>query len=156
LKLQSGLRLEEVYRLLFEEFSRKRRWKVRSFKEPLLIVITTGFPLPNRSSDLAGGLAKIAIEAKDTETEVSFSFDFRVWYFSHFAFELVVAYLLWGVYVLRYLESQSFYEVLIIGFLMFGLLFIPWFSHRCVKNTEETVVSQSEAPLRRAEVIGNI
>lgn len=150
MKLQSSLRSEEAYRLLFEKFSRKRKrgWKVRSFREPSLIVVTTGFPLPNRASNLAGGLAKIAIEAKGEESEISFSFDFRVWYFSHFAFELIVALSLFGVFVPRYLESQSLYGIPIVGLLAFGLLFIPWSSHKCVKNTEKEVVTQSKASLK--------
>jgi hypothetical protein len=151
LKLHLDLLSEEVYRLLFEKFSRKRKrgWKVRSFREPSLIVVTTGLPLPSRTSNLAGGLAKIAIEAKGDKSEISFSFDFRVWYFSHFVFELIVAYLLFGVYVPKYLESQSLYGTWIISFLVFGLLFIPWLSHKYVENAEKEVVAQSKAALRK-------
>jgi len=151
LKLQSDLGSEEAYRLLFDKFSRmkKRGWKVRSFREPSLIVVSTGFPFPNRSSDLAGGLAKITIEAKGEESEISFSFDFRLWYFSHFVFESVVVYLLFDFLLPKYLESQSLYAVLMISFLTLGLLFIPWFSHRCVKNTEAKIIAQSKAAFRK-------
>jgi hypothetical protein len=151
LKLESNLGSEEAYRLLFDKFSKKRKrgWKVRSFREPSLIVVATGFPLPNRSSNLAGGLAKITIEAKGEESEISFSFDFRLWYFSHFVFESVVACLLFGVFLPKYLESQSLYAVLMMGIFSLGLLFIPWFSHECVKNTEAKIIAQSKAAFRK-------
>ena len=151
MKLQSDLDSEEAYRLLFAKFSRlrKRGWKVRSFREPSLIVVSTGSPFPNRGSNLAGGLAKIAIEARGEESEVSFSFDFRLWYFSHFVFELVVVYLLFDFLLPKYLESQSLYAVLMMGICSLGLLFIPWFSHRCVKNTEAKIIAQSKAAFRK-------
>lgn len=76
----------------------ERGWQVRSFREPSLIVIKTGVRYPHVSDQFAGGLAKIAIEATGEESEVGFSFDFRLWYFSHLIFELFEAFVLFGVF----------------------------------------------------------
>lgn len=125
----------------------ERGWQVRSFREPSLIVIKTGVRYPHVSDQFAGGLAKIAIEATGEESEVSFSFDFRLWYFSHLIFELFEAFVLFGVFVPKYLESQSPYAIPIIALLAFGLFYIPWGSHKCTKNTEEEIIAKSEALL---------
>lgn len=122
---------------------------MRSFREPSLIVVSTGYSYPNVASNLAGGLAKIAIEARGEESEVSFAYDFRKWYFSHFIFELVIACTLFAIFLPKYLESQSLYAILLMGLLASGLFFIPWSCYKCVKNTEAEIIAQSKATYRK-------
>lgn len=132
-------------------FSRKRKWKIKSFKEPSLIVVSTGFPILSRHTDEAGGLAKVLMEPKQGETEISFLFDFRGYYASLFVWDLVDAILLFGATLPYYLKSQSLYGLPLIGIMLLGLFVIPWFGHSNVKKTKAEVVSVTKAAIRKRD-----
>ena len=139
---------EEAYDLLFSMFSRKRKWKIKSYTEPSLIVVRTGSPILSRSLR-AGGLAKVLVEPNRENAEVSFSFDFKMWYFSLLVFDLIDAALLFWVPLPHYLKFQSLYDLFLIGILLLGLIAIPLFGHSSAKEVEAEVIADSKAIIRK-------
>jgi hypothetical protein len=148
--LQFDIPQEEAYHLLYTMFSRKKRWKIQSFKEPSLIVVRTG---PTRKLAFTRSrptcLAQVMIEPKGEKTEINISFDFRIYTATYWIFELVLAGILLGAIYQFVLPNPSVTNVLFMIFLVFLALISPWVIYDRIRETKTGFIAASKEAIRK-------
>ncbi|MCW3980576.1 MAG: hypothetical protein NWF11_03790 [Candidatus Bathyarchaeota archaeon] len=131
----------QMYRLLVEFYSRKRKRQITSFSEPSSIRVKIGSYFLGRSFRPVG-YAKILIESREKGSNIRFLFDFKLYYIVTFAFEVLAITLLLTKSLPDYLKGQSLFEFALLVMIVLAIILFPYFIIHSVKETQSKFIAE--------------